>query len=231
MYGRNPLLCFRYQRRLEIVRSLVSCRLSPSARICDLACGDGTWLRFIEPEIGYGLGLDLGWGDTTRSWKHDSPKIAFERVDFMDAHLSPGSFDIVTCLETLEHVDDPERVIRRMEDLCRPGGVAVISVPIEMGMSLLIKEITARLMAYKRASDPSARWTAKEIASAVFGNIEKVKHARQESGRATHKGFDYRDVGRLFRETFSAVRVRCTPFPLLGEVLNVGIVYSGFQDV
>jgi SAM-dependent methyltransferase len=230
MYGGNPLLRFRYRRRLEIVRSLVSGHLSPAARVCDLGCGDGTWLRFLEPEIGYGIGMDLGWGDTTRGWGLVTGKVALERRDFLDAELPAGSFDIVSCLETLEHVDDPEAVLRRMNELCRPGGIVVVSVPIELGPSLLCKEIAARLTAYKRTSEPSDRWTIRETLRGVLGDIEAVKRARRESSRATHKGFDYREVKRLFREIFRDVRTRGTPYPLLGEILNVGIVCAGVRD-
>ena len=34
----------------------------------------------------------------------------------------PGEFDIVTCLEMLEHVPDPSQVIRSCASLVRPGG-------------------------------------------------------------------------------------------------------------
>ena len=38
------------------------------------------------------------------------------------ATREPGQYDIVTCLEMLEHVPDPSRVVRSCAELVRPGG-------------------------------------------------------------------------------------------------------------
>ena len=43
-----------------------------------------------------------------------------------------GAFDRVYCSEVLEHVLDPESVIREMHRVLAPGGIAVISVPNEV---------------------------------------------------------------------------------------------------
>jgi 2-polyprenyl-6-hydroxyphenyl methylase/3-demethylubiquinone-9 3-methyltransferase len=43
------------------------------------------------------------------------------------AEESPGRFDIVTCMEMLEHVPDPAAVIAACAGLCRPGGHVLLS--------------------------------------------------------------------------------------------------------
>ena len=40
---------------------------------------------------------------------------------------SPGTFDVVTCLEMLEHVPSPSAVVRSVAELLRPGGHAFFS--------------------------------------------------------------------------------------------------------
>jgi SAM-dependent methyltransferase len=43
--------------------------------------------------------------------------------------LATGAVDTVVCLETLEHVVDPQQVVREMARVLRPGGTLLLSVP------------------------------------------------------------------------------------------------------
>ena len=51
-----------------------------------------------------------------------------ETVDYREvaaealAQKQPGSFDVVTCMEMLEHVPDPASVVRACATLVKPGG-------------------------------------------------------------------------------------------------------------
>jgi SAM-dependent methyltransferase len=42
-----------------------------------------------------------------------------------------GLFDVVTCIHTLEHVNDPAQVAVRLVDLTKPGGTLIVEVPRE----------------------------------------------------------------------------------------------------
>ncbi len=184
-------------------------------------------MRYVASDIGYGLGIDVGWSDADEHWSDLPSHIELRRGDFMDAKLHPSSFDVVTCLETLEHVPDPDAVLQRMWELLVPGGMAAISVPIELGPSLLMKEGAARIVRYRRTKNPAGRWRPMEIARAVFGDVTAVKQERAQQGRLDHKGFDFRDVERSFRHTFAEVHRIGTPFPALGPWLNVGVILTG----
>jgi hypothetical protein len=102
-----------------------------------------------------------------------------------------------------------------------------VSVPIEHGPSLLFKELAARASGYARTSDPNATWSWPEILRASLGDIRLVARERSRTTALTHKGFDYREVVRAFRERFSDVRVVGSPFPLLGCGCNVGAIMVG----
>jgi len=116
-----------------------------------------------------------------------------------------------------------------MYELVKPGGIAVGSVPIELGPALLLKELAARAINYKRTINTEGTWTTKEIIKAALWDIAEVKRERVTAGRRTHKGFDFRDVGKVFFETFEDVRMRGTPFPMFGPHFNVGVVYAGIR--
>jgi SAM-dependent methyltransferase len=47
--------------------------------------------------------------------------------DACSLDLAPGSFDVITCLQTMEHVRDPEAAVWRMSRLLAPGGRILIT--------------------------------------------------------------------------------------------------------
>jgi GT2 family glycosyltransferase/2-polyprenyl-3-methyl-5-hydroxy-6-metoxy-1,4-benzoquinol methylase len=50
-------------------------------------------------------------------------------VERMDLDLAPGTFNVVVCGDVLEHLREPERLVRRARDWLRPGGRLVASIP------------------------------------------------------------------------------------------------------
>ena len=59
----------------------------------------------------------------------DSPH-AMLSLDIMRIQMPDGSFDVVLCSHVLEHVDDDRRAMRELLRVLRPGGWAMIQVPI-----------------------------------------------------------------------------------------------------
>lgn len=99
-------------------------------RVLELGCGRGDTLAFLKRE-----GL-CRWAGGVELFP-DAAAVARERLDWLlegdverlDLPLEPESLDAVLCLDVLEHLVDPWRMIRRLTALLRPGGVLVASVP------------------------------------------------------------------------------------------------------
>lgn len=120
-------LVYRVRRRLEGRRLLRAAKgLPDDARILDVGCGDG-----------FHLGLLRDFGQ--RSWHvegvdSDPRATTRARDNGLDVHhgtvesveLAESSFDLVLLIQTIEHVADPQAVLRRMRDLLRPGGRLLI---------------------------------------------------------------------------------------------------------
>jgi SAM-dependent methyltransferase len=97
-------------------------------------------------EVGCGAGATLQWlrqsGRATRTVGvelfPDAAERARERVDellqgnaeiLLPAHLAPASFDLVLCLDVLEHMVDPWAFVTRVQALMKPGAVLIASIP------------------------------------------------------------------------------------------------------
>ena len=55
--------------------------------------------------------------------------IAIRTGELFDQSFAPGSFDVVTLWDVIEHTPDPTRVIRTVRDLIRPGGLLIVNYP------------------------------------------------------------------------------------------------------
>lgn len=99
--------------------------------VLDVGCGGGI---LSESMAGLGAsvtGIDLGDKALQVARLHllesgrkvDYRKIAVEQL----ATEQPGSFDVVTCMEMLEHVPDPASTVRACAQLVKPGGYVFFS--------------------------------------------------------------------------------------------------------
>lgn len=113
----NPL-------RLEWIDRLAA--LS-AKRVLDVGCGGGILADAMARKGAEVLGIDLATKALKVAQLHaleaDTPRIAYREISAEAlAEEQPGSFDVVTCMEMLEHVPDPSSVVRACQQLVKPGG-------------------------------------------------------------------------------------------------------------
>jgi len=145
------------------------------------------------------------------------------------ALTASGPWDVVTCMEVLEHCLEPERrrVLDELAALAGAGGLTVISVPIEVGPSVAGKQLFRAIAGLRRLGDYQhrERYSPLEIARSLVGaRVPRVAfegHGTDGPYRYYgHKGFDYRDLAREIAERFTIRQHLFSPMPWLGAMLN-----------
>lgn len=113
----NPL-------RLEWINGL--CQLA-GRRVLDVGCGGGILADSMARKGAEVLGIDLATKALRVAQLHaleaQTGNIQYREISVEAlAEELPASFDVVTCMEMLEHVPDPASVVRACSRLVKPGG-------------------------------------------------------------------------------------------------------------
>lgn len=94
--------------------------------LLDVGCGGGILSEGMTQRGAEVTGIDMGAEPLNVARLHlleSGLDIEYRQSTAEEfAAQYPNSFDVVTCMEMLEHVPDPESVIRACAQLCKPGG-------------------------------------------------------------------------------------------------------------
>ena len=105
--------------------------LLPGKKVVDVGCGGGILSEGLAQRGAYVTGIDMGEAPLSVARLHglesgvevDYRQMTVEAL----AEEEAGTYDVVTCLEMLEHVPDPASVIASCARLLKPGGDLFLS--------------------------------------------------------------------------------------------------------
>ncbi|RIL05895.1 MAG: class I SAM-dependent methyltransferase [Proteobacteria bacterium] len=124
---------------LHVERYAWAARAARPGRVLDCACGVGYGTRILlerNRALGPAVGVDVSPDAVAHANAHYADArtrfVACDALAFEDA----GGFDTIVSLETIEHVESPERLLAKLVSLLRPGGVLIGSVPITPSVDL-----------------------------------------------------------------------------------------------
>jgi 2-polyprenyl-6-hydroxyphenyl methylase / 3-demethylubiquinone-9 3-methyltransferase len=152
---------------------IASKRSLQGLKAVDVGCGGGILSEAMARSGAEVLGIDLSQAVLDVAGLHAveaHAKVAYRAVAAEDlAREHPGEFDLVTCMELLEHVPDPQATVAALATLVKPGGDIIVSTlnrkPAAFVVAILGAEYIARILPrgtheYLKFIRPSelARW-------------------------------------------------------------------------
>lgn len=211
----NPLRKIIHLARFYWLRKVCK-KFSPNyINVLELGCHDARSLIFLpHPPLKY-LGLDADWEGGLKRAKKIYDDI--EQYDFIkikklkDLNKVKESFDIVICLETLEHLphDELNEYLLKLSFLMK--NYLFISVPNEIGIIFLLKFFFKKC--FKMQPD---NYSFMEIINQFIGRVKKVN-------RNNHKGFSWLELIKILKKYFHIISLEGIPFTYLPKSLNFGI--------
>lgn len=182
----NPL-------RLEWIDGLAALK---GRRVLDVGCGGGILAEAMAAAGADVTGIDLSEKALSVARLHlfeSGHKVDYQHLSAEHmAKAHPDGFDIVTCMEMLEHVPDPASVVRACAQLVRPGGDVFFSTLNRnpkaylfaiIGAEYLLKMLPRGTHEYAKFIKPS----------------ELARHCRRAGLEvAQYKGLEYNPISKRY---------------------------------
>ena len=143
---------FRPLHVLNPVRARFVAERAPlaGAQVLDVGCGGGLLCEALARAGAKVTGIDLAPGmiEVARLHAAEQGLDINYRVTSAEeiAEGNPAGFDVVTCMEMLEHVPDPERMVRTLGTLVRPAGALFVSTINRNLKSFLLAIVAAEYL-------------------------------------------------------------------------------------
>lgn len=180
-------------RRLAL--NVKAMEIKPDSHVLDLGCGPGNLLPLIHAQRVVGLDPSDTLIEQAKKRVGHLPHIELikgfaEKLPFKD-----GSFDRIVCSEVMEHVRNPEIVLKEMKRVAKPEARIVITVPNEKLINFTKKWILKLGL---------KKWVAGEYA--MSDNMLEEWHVSE---------VEVDRLRDLTNDKFNCLGIRSVPFPVV----------------
>lgn len=119
------------ERKNEWVIPMLNFYIKGVRSVLEVGCGMGMFIREMSKKYKglYYLGTDHSEVAIKRAQKSQTKKMQFDLWDVHRPFPFGAKFDLVMCIQSMEHMDNPEVATKNMVDACNVGGKVFITVP------------------------------------------------------------------------------------------------------
>jgi SAM-dependent methyltransferase len=156
---------YRYFRKRLPIKRLYLHLISWAERETGLNLTMGKGKTALDVGCAYGFVVELLGELGYEAYGVDVSKFALirgvENTVLGDAEHLPfkeSSFDLVTCFETIEHLRNPERALKAVQRVLKPGGVLLISTPTPGPPATMIHVLSRKPASFHPSLRPVSRW-------------------------------------------------------------------------
>ena len=184
----NPL-------RLGWIESLVP---MAGRKVVDIGCGGGILADAMARRGADVLGVDLAEKSLKVAKLHaleaGTPNVQYRNISAEAlAAEQPGAFDVVTCMEMLEHVPDPASVVKACATLVKPGGWVFFSTISRNAKSFLMAIVGAEYLL--RMLPRGTHEYARLIRPSELAGFARAAGLNMEASR----GLEYNPLNRRYK--------------------------------
>ena len=224
----SRLIAFSHRGRFRTACRLVEPYAGSS--LLDYGCGDGSFLAMVAERFPVAVGADIDAKQNEDCARRLAglTNLSFAHTSEIARGAHDGRYGVVTCMETLEHVSETALpgVLNDLRRAMAPGGTLIISVPIEIGPTLPLKQIARRIAGWRRLGDYQwmEHYSLSEMTRMAFAThntrIARPEYSGDHGSYHLHKGFNWRALRQRLREECVVHRTLFSPFGWSGGLIS-----------
>ena len=230
LHSDSGLIAWSHQGRFRVARALAAD--FAGRRVLDYGCGDATFLAMLDeaqerPALAVGAEVDPGLVRDCARRLSGRPSLRFVHISELDQSAHERSYDVIVCMEVLEHVTNIEPILDRFDRLLVPSGRLLVSVPVEIGAPLIVKQMVRQIAGWRGIGDypgTSPYRLTEYFASVTAGRRQHMARplhgATEGQPFHDHKGFNWMALQEALCKRFRLDRRLGSPMTWLTPHLN-----------
>ena len=230
LFSRSGLISWSHHRRFEMGLRLA--RQFAGKRVLDYGCGDGSFLALLmqsraHPTAAVGVEIEPQVVADCGARFSTQEGLTFMLEGELKKPQHRGAFDAVICMEVLEHMVEIEPLLENFARLLGSSGKLLISVPIETGPPLLMKQAARRFAGWRGIGDypGTSSYSMGELAASLFASSKRQHIIRPIHTSAEgvqfhdHKGFNWMMLREMLCRKFYLEETKASPVAWLSPFL------------